>query len=53
MSKSLGRERKVSGGRLGFARSRSTGGVVRFTLRGITEAMRLVREIEREQERDR
>lgn len=52
-SPSLGRERKVSGGRLGFARSRSTGRVVRFTLRGVMEAMRLAREIEREQERDR
>lgn len=52
-SESLGRERRVNGGRLGFARSRSTGRVVRFTLRGVTEAMRLVWEISREQERER
>lgn len=38
-SVSLGRERRISGARLGFAVNRDTGRVVRFTLRGIGEAM--------------
>ena len=43
-SKSLGKERKISGSRLGLARNRATGRVTKFTLRGIGAAMRLVRE---------
>lgn len=46
-SKTLGAVRKVNGGRLGFAVDRSTGLVVRFTLRGITTAMRAFWELER------
>lgn len=52
-SKSLGKERKISGSRLGFARNRATGRVTRFTLRGIGAAMRLVREACRDQEQER
>ena len=46
-SKSLGATRKVNGGRLGFAVDRSSGIVVRFTLRGIATAMRAFWELER------
>ena len=46
-SKTLGAVRKVNGGRLGFAVDRSTGLVVRFTLRGIATAMRAFWELER------
>lgn len=46
-SKALGAVRKVNGGRLGFAVDRSTGLVVRFTLRGIATAMRAFWELER------
>lgn len=46
-SKSLGATRKVNGGRLGFAVDRSSGIVVRFTLRGIATAMRSFWELER------
>lgn len=46
-SKSLGATRKVNGGRLGFAVDRSSGIVVRFTLRGIAAAMRSFWELER------
>lgn len=46
-SKALGAVRKVNGGRLGFAVDRSTGLVVRFTLRGIATAMRSFWELER------
>lgn len=46
-SKSLGATRKVNGGRLGFAVDRSSGIVVRFTLRGIATAMRTFWELER------
>lgn len=46
-SKSLGATRKVNGGRLGFAVNRSSGIVVRFTLRGIATAMRSFWELER------
>lgn len=46
-SKSLGGTRKVNSGRLGFAADRSTGLVVRFTLRGIATAMRAFWELER------
>lgn len=46
-SKSLGATRKVNGGRLGFAVNRSSGIVVRFTLRGIATAMRAFWELER------
>ncbi len=46
-SKTLGAVRKVNGGRLGFAVDRSTGLVVRFTLRGIATAMRTFWELER------
>lgn len=45
-SKALGAVRKVNGGRLGFAVDRSTGLVVRFTLRGIATAMRAFWELE-------
>lgn len=51
-SESLGRQRKISGARLGFAVNRTTGLVMRFTLRGITEALRAYREIERQRERE-
>ena len=47
-SKSLGAVRKVNGGRLGFAVDRSTGLIVRFTVRGIAVAMRAFWELERE-----
>lgn len=46
-SKSLGATRKVNGGRLGFAVDRSSGIIVRFTLRGIATAMRAFWELER------
>lgn len=46
-SKALGAVRKVNGGGLGFAVDRSTGLVVRFTLRGIATAMRAFWELER------
>lgn len=46
-SKSLGRQRKVNASRLGYARNRRTGMVMRFTLRGISDAMRTLWEIER------
>ena len=46
-SKSLGATRKVNGGRLGFAVDRSSGIIVRFTLRGISTAMRAFWELER------
>lgn len=46
-SKALGAVRKVNAGRLGFAVDRSTGLVVRFTLRGIATAMRAFWELER------
>lgn len=46
-SKALGAVRKVNGGRLGFAVDRSTGLVVRFTLREIATAMRAFWELER------
>lgn len=46
-SKSLGATRKVNDGRLGFAVDRSSGIVVRFTLRGIATAMRAFWELER------
>ncbi|WP_308623431.1 relaxase/mobilization nuclease domain-containing protein [uncultured Enorma sp.] len=52
-SKSLGQERKINGSRLGFARNRTTGRVTRFTLRGISAAMQLVRETYRDQEQER
>ena len=52
-SKALGGERKVNGARLGSARSRSTGAVTRFTLRGVSLAMRLAWQLANEQERDR
>ena len=52
-SKSLGKERKISGSRLGLARNRATGRVTKFTLRGIGAAMRLVREACRDQEQER
>lgn len=52
-SKSLGRERKVNGARLGFARNRATGAITRFTLRGVGTAMRLAWQIVRDEERDR
>lgn len=47
----LGRERKVNGARLGYARNRATGAVTRFTLRGVGLAMRLAWEIARAEER--
>ncbi|WP_322151139.1 relaxase/mobilization nuclease domain-containing protein [Paratractidigestivibacter sp.] len=47
-SESLGQERRISGARLGFAVNRSSGRVIRFTLRGIGEAMRAFYELERE-----
>lgn len=46
-SKSLGATRKANGGRLGFAVDRSSGIIVRFTLRGIATAMRAFWELER------
>lgn len=46
-SNALGAVRKVNGGRLSFAVDRSTGLVVRFTLRGIATAMRAFWELER------
>lgn len=52
-SKSLGKERKISGSRLGFARNRATGRITRFTLRGISASMRLLREACRDQEQER
>lgn len=52
-SDSLGRERKVNGARLGYARNRMTGRVTRFTLRGPEAAMRLAWEAAREDERGR
>jgi hypothetical protein len=55
-SEALGRVRKISGAALGFAVNRTTGRVMRFTLRGIRLAMKLAREMarsERENERGR
>jgi len=52
-SKALGGERKINGARLGFARNRSTGAVIRFTLRGVSLGMRLAWRLANEQERGR
>ncbi len=51
-SKSLGRVRRINGARLGFALNRATGQVIRFTARGVRDAMRLAMELEREQGRE-
>ena len=50
-SRSLGGTRRVSGARLGFARDRRTGVVVRFTARGIREGLEAFRALERVAER--
>lgn len=50
-SRSLGGTRRVSGARLGFARDRRTGVVVRFTARGIREGLEAFRALERAAER--
>lgn len=50
-SRSLGGTRRVSGARLGFARDRRTGVVVRFTARGIREGLETFRALERAAER--
>lgn len=50
-SASLGGTRRVSGARLGFARDRRTGVVVRFTTRGVREGLEAFRALERAAER--
>lgn len=50
-SRPLGGTRRVSGARLGFARDRRTGVVVRFTARGIREGLEAFRALERAAER--
>ena len=50
-SRSLGGTRRVSGARLGFARDRRTGVVVRLTARGIREGIEAFRALERAAER--
>lgn len=50
-SRSLGGTHRVSGARLGFARDRRTGVVVRFTARGIREGLEAFRALERAAER--
>ena len=53
LSKSLGKKRKISGSRLGFARNCATGRVTMFTIRGVRVAMWMLREMYRYLERDR
>lgn len=50
-SRSLGGTHRVPGARLGFARDRRTGVVVRFTARGIREGLEAFRALERAAER--